>query len=546
MKKTSLLLIAIFIMGFSFSQEDIRFSKNELIVHFKKEVKFNFKDYMASQKTGNPVLDGLNEQYLLDKITLTGNRKSKRTYILKFKTEQDIEKLVKTYSGTGLFEYVEPNYMGKGSGQKGTSETFPNDTYFSRQWGLYNDGTFSLSPATEDADIDMELAWDAEQGDTSIVVAILDTGAKLDHPELAGRVWANYGEIINGSNDDGNGYVDDIRGWDFVNVDNNPMDDNGHGTNVTGIIGANANNDLGYTGVDWNCKLMVCKITDENSWGYYSWWADGIYYAVDNGANVINMSVGGSSYSNLMDDAINYAHDHGVIVVACMMNTDNNVVFYPAGYQNTIAVGSTNPNDERSSPFFWDPTSGSNFGNHIDVVAPGNFIYGLDNLSNTNYEVYWGGTSQATPLVTGLSALLLAQDPSRSPGEIREIIRSFAEDEVGNPTEDIPGFDIFYGYGRINANAALLQQPIGIPQSNLEGMAFSVYPNPATDYLIVSGSLNKKRTQLINSMGTLVFEQKTTNGTDNIEIDVSGFPKGIYIVRIIGENGGFSRKVLIK
>ncbi|NOX45973.1 MAG: S8 family serine peptidase [Chlorobi bacterium] len=546
MKKTTLALIAILIVNFSFSQENHPYSKNELIVHFKENTKINLGDCTVLQKFGEPVLDGLNQQYLLDKIVLTGNRKTKRTYILKFTSEQEIEKLAKTYLGTGFFEYVEPNFMGKGSGQKGISEIFPNDTYFSRQWGLYNDGTFSLSPAVEDADIDMELAWDTEQGDTSIVVAILDTGVKLDHPELEGRIWANYNETVNGSDDDGNGYVDDVMGWDFANVDNNPMDDFGHGTNVTGIIGANTNNEIGYAGVDWNCKLMIGKILDQNNWGYYSWWADGIYYAVDNGADVINMSVGGSSYSNLMDNAIEYAHSQGVIVVASMMNTDNNVVFYPVGYEQTIAVGSTNPNDERSSPFFWDPASGSNYGDHIDVVAPGNFIYGLDYESDTNYEAYWGGTSQATPLVTGLCALLLAQDSTRTPDEIREIVRNTAEDEVGDPTEDTPGFDIFYGHGRINANEALLQLPVNIAQSVSGGQTFSVYPNPATDYLFISGSLNKKRICIINSMGTRVFEQETANMQDLLKVDVSGFPRGIYFVQITDNKGSTSKKIIIE
>jgi subtilisin family serine protease len=535
-----------FVLNFAFPQEQQNFSKNELIIHFKEDAKIHIENCIALQNFGNTILDSLNSQFSVDKIELTGNRRIKRTYILKFMTDRNIEQLVKTYSKTGLFEYVEPNFIGKGSGQKGTLETFPNDTYFSRQWGLYNNGTFSLSPAVEDADIDMELAWDTEQGDTSIVVAILDTGTKWDHPELEGRIWVNYNETLNGSDDDGNGYIDDVRGWDFVNVDNNPMDDNGHGTNVTGIVGANANNEIGYAGVDWNCKLMIGKILDQNSWGYYTDWADGIYYAVDNGANVINMSLGGSSYSSLMNNAIDYAHSHRVIVVVCMMNTDNDVVFYPAGYQNTIAVGSTNPNDERSSPFFWNPASGSNYGSHIDVVAPGNFIYGLDHESDTYYDTYWGGTSQATPLVTGLSALLLAQDTTRSPDEIREIIHSTAEDEVGNPAEDTPGFDIYYGHGRINANEALLQQTIGINQSILDEEEFSVYPNPANEYLFISGSLNKKKIRILNSMGSKVFEQKATNGFDRLKIDISGFSRGIYFVQIIDNKENTSKKVIIE
>lgn len=334
-------------------------------------------------------------------------------------------------------------------------------------------------------------------------------------------------------------------GWDFANNDNSPIDDNGHGTNVTGIIGANGNNNLGYAGVDWNCKLMICKILDQNSWGYYSWWADGIYYAVDNGARVISMSVGGNNYSNLLNTAIDYAYNNGVTIIACMMNTNNNVIYYPAGFQNTIAVGSTNPDDDRSSPFFWDPASGSNYGNHIDVVAPGNYIYGLNHLSNTNYDTYWGGTSQATPLVSGLSTILLAQDTTRTPAEIRNIIRDTAEDQVGNALEDVPGFDIYFGYGRINAYQAL-QQITNTNETDPGISEFTIFPNPATSYIFVSGIINNRNVSILNTMGSVILKQKTATLPNLLKIDISGFPQGIYIVKVAGDsNKNYSSKKLI-
>ncbi len=548
MKKIFFILLSVFFLNITSSQEYKNISKDELIIKFKPGSKINFENCISTQKFNNDILDLLNMQLSVSKIKRTGNKKTGHTYILKFTTSQDINHLIKIYLETGFFEYVEPNFMGKRGGQPGIFETIPNDTYFSRQYGLYNDGTFTLSPSVEDADIDMELAWDIEQGDSSIIVAILDTGVKLDHPELNNRIWTNSNEVINNSDDDENGYIDDIQGWDFVNIDNNPTDDNGHGTNVTGIIGANGNNNLGYAGVDWNCKLMVCKILDQNSWGYYSWWTDAIYYAVDNGADVINMSLGGSDFSNLLNAAVDYAFDNGVTIVACMMNEDNDVTYYPAGFQNTIAVGSTNPDDDRSSPFFWNPASGSNFGNHIDVVAPGNYIFGLNHQSNTNYNTYWGGTSQATPLVSGLSALLLAQDPTRTPADIRNIIRSTAEDQVGNTIEDTPGFDIYFGYGRINAHQALLQQTTSIDELNIGGQGFSIFPNPATSYLVISGNLNDGRVQLLNTMGSVIFEQKTTSEQNLAEIDISKFPKGVYIVQVSDNisKKNISKKLIIQ
>jgi subtilisin family serine protease len=233
----------------------------------------------------------------------------------------------------------------------------------------------------------------------------------------------------------------------------------GHGTNVSGIIGANGNNATGYAGVDWNCKLMNLKALNSNNFGYYSWWADAIYYAVDNGAKIINMSLSGTGYSSTLQNAINYALSQNVTVVAAMSNENSSTVNYPAGFPGVIAVGSTDPNDTRSNPFFWSATSGSNYGSHISVVAPGNYIFGLNYQSNTNYDYYYGGTSQATPHVTGLAALLLAGNASLKPDQIKTIIEITAEDRVGNSNEDSPGWDQYYGYGRINAFKALSLSP---------------------------------------------------------------------------------------
>jgi thermitase len=547
-KKIFFALICILLSNITFSQESINYSRNQLIIKFKTESNINFENCLIKQKFNHKELDSLNKELKVQSIKLTGNKKKGDTYILKFKTDQDINQLIELYQNTNLFEYVEPNYIGAGGGQQGLLQTTPNDTYFSRQYGLYNDGTFTLSAAVNDADIDMDFGWDIEQGNQSIIVAVLDCGSKLDHPEFSGRIWNNSNEVLNGIDDDNNGYIDDIEGWDFVNSNNDPTDDNGHGTNVAGIIGANANNNIGYTGVDWNAKLMICKIIDQNGSGFYTWWTDAIYYAVDNGANVINMSVGGSGFSSTMQAAINYAYNNGVTVVACMMNEDNNVTYYPAGYQNTIAVGSTNANDERSSPFFWSGSSGSNYGSHIDVVAPGNFIYGLDYQSNTDYNSYWGRTSQATPLVTGLASLLLAQDPNRLPYDIRTIIRNTAEDQVGNMSEDIFGFDNYYGYGRINAHHALLQFVTNVNESNIEDLELSIFPNPSSEYLFLKSKIDFNEVSMVNMLGIELFRIEVISNSNLLKIDISDIPKGLYIINIskTDKNIVLSNKVIIK
>jgi subtilisin family serine protease len=166
------------------------------------------------------------------------------------------------------------------------------------------------------------------------------------------------------------------------------------------------------------------------------------------------MSEGGFDYSKTLENAINYAYDSGCLIVASMMNKNNDDSYYPASFKNVLAVGATDTDDGRCRQFTWG--GGSNWGNHISVVAPGNRIYGLDYKDSYNYDVYWSGTSQATAYVTGIAALLLAQDNSRTNKDLKEIITSTAKDQVGDPREDEPGWDPYYGYGRVDIYAALL------------------------------------------------------------------------------------------
>jgi len=230
------------------------------------------------------------------------------------------------------------------------------------------------------------------------------------------------------------------------------------------------------------------------------------------------------------------------------MNEGNNVTYYPAGYQNTIAVGSTNANDERSSPFFWSGSSGSNFGSHIDVVAPGNFIYGLNYLSNTNYNTYLGGTSQATPLVTGLSSLLLAQDLNRTPDDIRNIIRNTAEDQVGNSSEDIMGFDIYYGYGRINAYQALLQQTLDITDFSNEVTSLVIFPNPTSEFLFIKSKEKINTISIKNILGREVYRKQVESDQKLFEIDISNLSTGVYLVNVTDRYGKNTetKKVIIE
>lgn len=376
-------------------------------------------------------------------------------YVVYLDDNADIKETCIKLNTNDRVDFSEPDFIGEAASVKGTSMT-PNDNFFSRQWGLRNDGLLGTTTGRKGktgADMNVLKAWDIETGSSDIIVGIMDSGTKIDHPDLNGRIWVNTEEVKNGRDDDGNGFVDDINGYNFAYDNPNVKDDGGHGTNIAGTIGATTNNDIGYAGIDQKCKLMICKNLDDENLGEYSWWSASLYYASNNGARVLNMSEGGYDYSKTLENAIKYAQDAGCIIVASMMNKNNGDTYYPASFKNVLAVGATDTDDSRCREFTWG--GGSNWGRHIAVVAPGNKIYGLDYKDNSNYDVYWSGTSQATAYVSGIASILLGQDPSRTNNDLREIITQTAIDQVGDPREDKAGFDDYYGYGRVDLYEAL-------------------------------------------------------------------------------------------
>ena len=535
-----LILICAFVFNSTLAQEIKNYSEKELIIKFKSDVEFDSKNCLLTNKFNNQKIDNLNKVAFVESIVATGNKKLGRTFLLKLKYKANIEQLVKDYMDTGLFEYVEPNHFGtSGEFQKTPLSILftPNDEhYYNRQWVHYNDGTFPLFPNSKvDADMDTDLAWDVTQGDPNIIVAIIDSGIKMDHPEFAGRAWVNSDELLDGTDTDNNGYIDDLNwGWDFADNDNTPSDPIGHGTGVTGAVLANGNNGIGYAGVNWNSKIMVCKVRTSNNGTNVSWWADAIYYAVDNGANVINMSLASSSPNALLEEAVNYAYDHNVSVVAAAGNDNSDSVQYPSGYENAFAIGATDPDDTRSVPFEGNPGSGSNYGPHLDFVAPGNFMYGLDNDSNTNYELHVGGTSTSTPQVTGVISLLLSINPNLTVEDIRDILIESSEDEVGD-FEDTHGWDQYYGHGRINAGLAVL----GVDENTLSD--FSVYPNPTTGILNVQSKTAIVQIEIHNLLGQLV-----KSNTNQNTIDISSVSSGLYFIKVMDENGDYGTQKVVK
>jgi len=407
-----------------------RFVANELIVKFKPHV---------------------STQDIQDLLSITGaNVKSEieqlRYYVLMLPGGLSVGSALNIYQQNDAIDIVEPNYIIP-------LQVVPDDPEFTTQWALDNTGQ---TGGLVDADIDAVEAWGIEQGDHEVVIAIIDTGVDYTHEDLADNIWHNPGEIPdNGVDDDNNGYIDDVIGWDFVDVsggsvdedfeipDNDPMDKHGHGTHVAGIAGAVTNNGIGVSGVCWNCKIMPLKA------GYKAVSGSGeieseaaaqsILYAAENGARVINLSWGDYRKSNLIDDAITFATNRGMIICAAAGNENASYTAFPASSENmaVVAVGASDNKDKKA--LF------SNYGSEVDVSAPGVDIF---NTYPKNSYKNISGSSTATPHVSGLAALLFSYFDDIAPIEVKtRIMRSV------DVLEDL--YEKNSTSGRINLNSAL-------------------------------------------------------------------------------------------
>lgn len=325
----------------------------------------------------------------------------------------------------------------------------PNDPGFAQLWGMNNTGqTVNGDPGVAGADIDANLAWDVTTGSSAVVVGIADSGIRATHEDLAANRWTNPGEIAgNNVDDDSNGYIDDVWGWDFWNNDRDPTDDNGHGTHTAGTVGAVGNNGRGVAGVAWTVRLAGLKIGSRSGSVSSSAGISAINYCVGKGIRVSNHSWGGTGFSSSFDLAVTNARTAGHLLVCAAGNSNiNNDVtpFYPASYaqDNIIAVASVDNNDARSSF--------SNFGaTRVDLGAPGSTILStyINRNSNTTYA-YLSGTSMAAPHVTGVAALVWTVNPTWTYSDVRTKILSTVR-----PTASMNGRTVTGGV--LNANNAV-------------------------------------------------------------------------------------------
>ena len=415
-----------------------------------------------------------------------------------------VEQTISAYKDDPRFEYIEPDYIitlddvQKPSSATESSEkitpqaTTPNDPGYSQLWGLNNIGQ---SGGTADADIDAPEAWDIQKGNPNLVIGVIDTGVDYDHPDLSANIWTNPGEIAgDGIDNDSNGYIDDVRGWDFAYNDNNPMDVDGHGTHVAGTIAGKGNNGVGVTGVAWNAKIMPLKFLNDTGWGYTSDAISAINYATAKGVKLTNNSWGGGGYSQALSDAINTAGQQGALFIAAAGNSSQNTdttPAYPASYNlsNIISVASTTRTDGLS--YF------SNYGaTTVDLGAPGSDIYSA--WPNSTYNTI-SGTSMASPHVTGAAALLWSQNPTWTAQQVKNKLM-----QTTDPISALSGKTVTGG--RLNINNALAGSTPP-PSTNIAATDTGWYDNsgyhiPTNTNYIVGDSGSKYRNWMTFNLST--------------------------------------------
>ena len=379
----------------------------QLIVKFKKDVPMDMRGQVLAA----------NQMTLVKALLLPDYA------LVEFDPAKDVRLMAASLLDDPSIESAEPNYYRY-------ADFTPNDEYYSYQWH------FPM--------IQMPSAWDRSNG-AGVTVAVIDTGVAYEDydpyaqaPDLAGTAF--------------------VAGWDFVNGDSHPNDDNSHGTHVAGTIAQTTNNGMGVAGIAYGANIMPIKVLDNEGSGTDQMVADGIAWAVNHGAQVINLSLGGPSPSSVLESAVNDAYNNGGTVVAAAGN-ENSGVSYPAAYENCIAVGAVRYDETRS--YY------SNYGPALDLVAPGGDVYvdqngdgygdGVlqqtfdpDTQDYTDFG-YWffQGTSMAAPHVSGVAALLIAHGNATTPDEVRAALENTAEDK--GPA----GWDVEYGHGLIQANDAL-------------------------------------------------------------------------------------------
>ena len=433
------------------------------------------------------------------------------TYRIRLERDTEVEEVVDALEALPEVAEAYPNYLSF------TMTTTPDDTHYGTQWGLTS--------------IRCPEAWDRQKGKSTVVIAVVDTGIDLNHPDLSGKlvpgrdlVHLTDGTMPGDTLTDSWGEVWRVEG-DLRTADNLPQDDVGHGTHVAGIVGASSDNNRGVAGVAWHCRLMpirvmyrLVRLSDGfvGGSGTNANISAGIRWAVDNGADVINLSLGGFGASPDLNAAIQYATAQGVVVVAAMGNHGSNRAAYPAAFSNVISVGAINVSERRATF--------SATGSHIDVSAPGVAIRSTDwddTYSNKD------GTSMAAPFVAGLAGLILSCNPNLTPAQVGTILRDTAKPLRDNPSDPVPNTN--YGAGLIDAKAAIDRAcPLVFKRPWMEDIVFTL---PERDNIFkriiddIPPITTNPATDLINRFPRDPFRTSPTNG--DVKLNASDKARGL-------------------
>ncbi|MBI5214828.1 MAG: S8 family serine peptidase [Ignavibacteriae bacterium] len=451
---------------FSKTKENSHYLHDRIIIKLKSTVTLSKGAKIFGLSNVDKVLSEFSTtsvEKMFEETNLSQAKESPLTgvFVAKFTAPVDAFELASEVSQLPEVEYAEPWFIYP----VGADSIFrPNDTLYTKgsQWGL--------------GKIKADSAWYHAKGDASVVIGIIDTGVEWDHPDLYGNIWLNPGEDAwsnpndpstgNGVDDDGNGFVDDWRGWDFGGASyQNPVADNnpnaktgniGHGTHVAGIASASTNNTTGVAGIGFSCKVLPIKTASDNDArgtggnAFIVFGFQGIKYAADVHADVVNCSWGGAGYSQFEQDVVDYATERGTVVVAAAGNSGLREAQYPAAYRGVFSVGA-----RVNAGTGYELKAGySTYHTSVDVTAPGGSGSGISEMILSTYVdssyAYMSGTSMAAPFVAGLIGLTKAKYPDLNSEQAAEQVRV-----TSDPKENTPNYRYLLGKGRINAYRAV-------------------------------------------------------------------------------------------
>ena len=409
---------------------NVEFVPNEFIIKLSPETKIISPNSLS---TGIIEIDRVLSKISVDDISSVVPYKKNldprlpdinRIYRVRYSDNISPDIVAKQFQSLNNVLYCEPRYI-----QYET--TVPNDPYYSNQWHL------PVINASE--------AWNITTGDTNVIIAIVDDAIDLDHEDLADNIFTNWAEYhgTDGVDDDFNGYVDDVHGWDFAENNNDPnpaIDNQTHGTHVAGCASAVTNNGVGVAAPGWKCKILPLKFSNDNSGSLSGDNAAAIIYAADMGATLTNNSYGGGGYSNYDRDAFLYAYELGTLSLTSAGNSDENEPSYPAAYSNVLSVASTASGDYKSGF--------STYHLSVDISSPGSGI--LSAYPNNDYASA-SGTSMASPVAAGVAGLIKSNFPDLTASELAIRLSATAD----NIYDINPEYYLLLGSGRVNANSAV-------------------------------------------------------------------------------------------